>query len=321
MDREQSREAFGKATSWQEFLELWSKFYSNEICIPAYHGNFIDEKGDNGQANEVLGKIFQDITRNDLICVDSQVSVKGEQKAYCVGYTFHHIAKPLFIELNRYEGISAILLDLNATKSEYSPFFPFVTYSDWNQDRKRHDAGNRMLGNAYTHLGIGFENDTDDITEWLNDDMKETIEQSNMCQLLIWDANTSSAEFHLFEVVRNCLNRIKMQIELYTAVMSGSSKTVSISIERLKDKNIIPDVQQSCYGDREESMITSACINFLQSKNDESREKFKKTLDVLMNEITCLDVNMYRTLKNKLPKNFPILDVLKKKLPVWFKDD
>lgn len=320
MDREQSRETFGKATSWEKFLELWCKFYSNEICIPAYYGKFIDGKGDNSKANEALGKIFQDITRNDLVCVDSQVSVKGEQKAYCVGYTFHHIARPLFIELNRHEGISAILLDLNATKSEHSPFFPFVTYSDWNQDRKRCEAGNRMLGNAYTHLGIGFENDTDDISEWLSDDMKEIIEESNMCQLLIWDACTSSQEFHLFEVISSSLNRVKMQIELYTAVKNGSS-SVSELIERMKHENIIPDIQQSCYGEREESMIACASINILSAENDEGREKFKKILNILMNEVICLDVNMYRTLKNKIKKSNYILDILRNKLPAWFKDD
>ena len=191
-----------------------------------------------------------------------------------------------------------------------------------------------MLGNAYTHLGIGFENDTDDISEWLSDDMKEMIEQSNMCQLLIWDACTSSPHFHLFEVIKNSLIKVKMQDELFTAVKNRSSKTVSILMERMKGENNIPDIQQSCYGEHEESMITCASMNILWAEDDERMEKFKKTLDVLMSEVTCLDVNMYRILKEKmaamskkLPNKYPItrtgyiLQILGKKLPDWFKDD
>jgi hypothetical protein len=324
MDRDQSEEAFGQANSWKEFTELWSKFYSNEICIQAYYGKFIDENGDNPQANAELGKIFQDITRNNLICVDSQVSVKGSQKAYCIGYTFRHIAKPLLNELNRCERISAILAVVNSIKSDQSFYLPYVTYSDWNQDRKRHESGDRMLGNASTHLGIGFSNDMDDITEWVNDDMKEIFEESNMCQLTIWDACTSSSEFHLFEVIRDSLNKVKIQNELFTAVKDGSFEKVTMLIERMKSENVIPDIQQSSYGDCNESMISQASINFLRSEDD-VREKFEKTLDVLMNEVKCLNVNMYRTLKHRMTsisKNISsVLQILKKKLPEWYKDD
>jgi hypothetical protein len=325
MDREESEEAFGQANSWKEFTELWSKFYSNDICIPAYYGKFIDENGDNPQANAELGKIFQDITRNNLICVDSQVSVKGEQKAYCIGYTFQHIAKPLFVELNKCDGIIAILFDLKKdTKSDESFSLPYVTYCDWNQDGKRHEAGDRMLGNGCTHLGIGFTNEMDDVIEWLNDDMKEFIEESNMRQLKIWDANASSSEFRLFEVIRNSLNKVKMQNELFTAVKNGDFETVTMLIERMKSENVIPDIQQSSYGDCNESMISQASINFLRSEDD-VREKFEKTLDVLMNEVKCLNVNMYRTLKHRMTsisKNISsVLQILKKKLPEWYKDD
>ena len=204
MDRKQSKREFKKVKNWLQFLELWSKFYANQIEIPGYYGKFISEKGDNPEANEELGKIFRDITRMELFCDGSQASVKGEQKAYFTGYTFPHIAYPLFIELNRYEGISAIMLDLsNKKKTDGFSFFPFVTYSDWNDETKKYGIGNRILGSSSTHLGMDFGTaDLTFISEWLNEDMQEIINEQNMCHLSIWDANTSSPPFIYLKLLK-----------------------------------------------------------------------------------------------------------------------
>ena len=322
MDEVASERAFKQVKSWQEFLKLWSRVYSNEIYIPGYGAKFIDDAGDNPQVNLELGSIFQDITMMGVVCNNSQVSIKGEQKAYFTGFSFQHIAYPLFIELNRHEGISAIMLDLsNMRPTESFSYFPFVTYSDWNKDKT--ESRNRMKGTASTHLGIDFSTGDLDIAEWLNDDMKKVISTDNMCQILVWDANTSSPAFHLFEVVRQALKYVHMQNNLFAAFDKGDKENVIKLIQEMKSQNISPDVQQHGYGLHSTSMLSTVIVNVLNSKG----KKFKVVLDLLLQEIETVDVNLYTTLLASCKKNFPkkkvekLFQLLHSKLPSWFKAD
>ena len=332
MDEQQSRQAFKEVKNWDELLKLWSRFYSNEIYVPGYCAKFIDEEGDNPQANNELGKLFQDITGMEVICTNSQVSIKAEQKAYFTGYSFSHILYPLFIELNRLDGISAIMLDLsNMKKTESFSNFPFVTYSDWNQDAKkrgpkfgqRYGHTGRMYGNSSSHLGIDFgtASDVDFITKWLNKDMQKVVSKNTMCQIIVWDANTSSPEFHLFEVIKSALKYVHMQNKLFKAFGEEDVELVTKLVKDMKEQDVLPDVQQHGYGLQYTSMLEAVVINFLISKG----KKFKVVLNLLLNEIDVIDVNIYNDFKS-LYKKFPkkrvdqIFELLDSKLPEWFND-
>ena len=329
MNEIESEKAFGKVKTWEEFLKLWSRFYSNEVYIPGYMSTFISEDNDNKYANEELGKLFQDITLLNLFCDSSQVSIKGEQKAYFTGYSFKNLIYPLFKELNRYEGISAIMLNLNNMKEtqEFS-HFPFITYSDWNEENEKYGKGERMLGNASTHLGIDFSTSSlDNIRDWLNKDMKKIISEENMCQILVWDANTSSPKFRLFEIIKSALNHVHAQNKLFEIIDEGDVNIVVNFLTDMKGKNIIPDVQESSYGQYGESMLNCTIVNLLNSRFDKRKEKYEqytRILNLIMNEIKNLDVNLYniilRSLKGKVPEEEinKIVKILSPKLPKWY---
>src|SRR5437868_10410390 len=65
-----------------DFLQLWSDFYENKVCLPTYYGTFVSDKGDNPHANFALGKKFKAITLMVVIPMDSQVTIPLKQKGY-----------------------------------------------------------------------------------------------------------------------------------------------------------------------------------------------------------------------------------------------
>ena len=321
MDKATSKELFKRVKSWKEFLKLWSGFYSNEICVPLNNFVFTDKYGNNSK----LVKTFQDITMMELICHNFQESSKGKQKAYFTGFTFSPIAYPLFIELNRHEGITAIMSNLrNIKETTGFSYFPYVTYSGWDENKEKYGQENRMYGNSATHLGIDFgpTYDLEYITECLNEDMQNVISTDTMCYITIVDANTSSPQFNLFKVIRKALKYVHMQNDLYKACDQGDNDSVIKIIEEMKLQNIFPAVQQTGYGIRSTSMLVCVVLNLLTLKDN----KFRDVLNLLLKEITTLDVNVYHSLKSLTSHKFSqsehnmVLKLLQSKLPAWETD-
>ena len=103
MDR--SKRRFLRAQNVVEFMELWSKFYENGICIPTYLSTFLQGSDNNKLATEELGLKLKEIARRGFLATDSQVTVPGYQKGYITGYVPEKLARILVQELNRYSGI------------------------------------------------------------------------------------------------------------------------------------------------------------------------------------------------------------------------
>lgn len=65
-DRNISKDKFNKVKKLNQFIELWSGFYDNKICIPTYMDNFVGAE-DNPDATMEMGRKFQEIVSYGII--------------------------------------------------------------------------------------------------------------------------------------------------------------------------------------------------------------------------------------------------------------
>lgn len=56
LNEDESKLAFMSVTTIDEFLELWSRFYDNEVFIPTYGDRFINLDGDNPHADKDVSR-------------------------------------------------------------------------------------------------------------------------------------------------------------------------------------------------------------------------------------------------------------------------
>ncbi len=302
-DRRASKEKFFECTTDEEFFLTWSRFYLNEVCIPTYYDVFTGAE-DNPQANAELAQLFVDITLMQCIVTNSQVSIRNRQKAYINCYVPDDISRPLYVELNRYEGISAILNNSLADEADDGLQLPYVTYNNWNDE-----SGEIMKGSAYTHLATGAL-ELGSIREWLNPRMRKRISPAYFDEIVILDANTTSEELKLVRVLNECLTAVHWQNAMYRLIRNNNlvelkrALSAEVTARRL-------DVQSRIYGRRGVSMIETA----IKNKNIEITK-------ILLRYIKRLDVNLYHaTLKRLVEKlgDEAVKEKVESKLPEWYK--
>lgn len=164
-----SRKIFETAKTVVDFMDLWSKFYENKICIPTYYSKFI-EAGDNPEASKELGLKFKEITRRGVLSVDSQVGIPGNQKQYIVGYISPNLAEVIIPELNRYSGIVAFsspIVDIQTTKGL------FVTYDVDDKETIEGAKNKKMLGEPFTILSGPDLDSWETIRTWMSNPVKK----------------------------------------------------------------------------------------------------------------------------------------------------
>lgn len=200
-NRDRSREIFLQARTYSEFLNLWSKFYSNEICIPAYFANFIGAE-DNKHATRKIGRKFQEITNFGTIPVNFQTnSLKDGQKAYVILLATEQVTEVITEYVNRYPGFIAFYQD---TSGESCVNGLYVTYDPDKEQAKKTLKTGIFFGNPFTHLGTK-SNDSDFIREWLNPILSNIIANENFKEITVIDTIPSEKSDRILDLLLNAL--------------------------------------------------------------------------------------------------------------------
>ena len=172
-DMERSRVQFLRAESVVEFMELWSRFYENGICIPTYLSTFLEGSDRNEFATRELGLKLKDIARRGFLATDSQITIPGEQKGYITGYVPEKMAQILAEELNRYSGIVSFYNDIKEFEESVSAGL-YVTYDtpDIPESARRKK---KMLGEPFTSVGNTDPDSFEMIREWMSESVKKKM--------------------------------------------------------------------------------------------------------------------------------------------------
>jgi len=207
-ERKKSEKLFKKAETVVEFMEIWSKFYLNEVCIPTYLDKFIGAE-DNPEATIELGKKLEEITKRGVLAIDSQVNIPGNQKGYIYGYIPNKMADLVITNLNRYSGIVAFYSDIRDFRKENINVNEglFVTYDALSEEIEKSVVNKKMLGKPYTTLGSSEVESLKFIREWLNDKLSKKIKAKNYKFFTVispcFDSPPELVFDKLLEVLRN----------------------------------------------------------------------------------------------------------------------
>ena len=156
-----SKKIFKSANTVSEFMDLWSTFYENKICIPTYLSKFVGAD-DNPQATLELGKKLKEIAKRGFLAIDSQVGIPGYQKGYLVGFLPNSMIDIVIPNLNRYSGIIAFSLDIINAAAEGL----FVTYDQDDNEIAESVVTKKMNGDPMT--SVGTPDSLESIREWMS---------------------------------------------------------------------------------------------------------------------------------------------------------
>jgi hypothetical protein len=200
-DHNKSQELFSQAKTYSQFLDLWMRFYINEICIPTYFANFIGAE-DNKYATRKMGEKFQEITKFGLIPINFQTnSLKSCQKAYVNLYTTEIVSDIITQYINRYPGFIAFYQDIRGDNCINNLY---VTYDPDKDEKKRTVKTGVFFGNPFTSLGRKSE-DIDFIQEWLNPDLSDVISNENLKEVIIIDTIATQKSDRVLDLLLNAL--------------------------------------------------------------------------------------------------------------------
>jgi hypothetical protein len=183
-DMKKSKLEFGKAETVVEFMELWSRFYENRICIPTYYSTFIDGSDKNEFATKELGMKLKEIARRGFLAIDSQITIPGEQKGYIVGYVSEKMADLLVKKLNRYSGIVAFYSDIKDFQEDVGVGL-YVTYDQDEEEIKEAVIQKRMFGEPFTHVGNPDPDSFQMIREWMSKPVRNKMRADRYKYLII----------------------------------------------------------------------------------------------------------------------------------------
>lgn len=203
---ENSKRQFLKAETVVEFMELWSRFYENGICIPTYLSTFLEGDDKNEFATKELGLKLKEIARRGFLAIDSQITIPGEQKGYIIGYVPEKMAILLAEELNRYSGIVAFYNDIKDFSEDVSAGL-YVTYD--RQEGEIIDVNSRkMPGSPFTSVGNTDSDSFEMIREWMSKPVKKKMTASRYKYfILISPCHDSPAHF-VFDTLLAVLREI-----------------------------------------------------------------------------------------------------------------
>ena len=164
-----SKKIFLSAKTVAGFMDIWSKFYENKVCIPFYYSKFIGAE-DNPEATKELGLKFKEISRRGVLADNSQVGIPGHQKQYITGFMSPRLADVVIPEINRYSGIVAFygpIVELDTTKGL------FVTYDVYPEEQKQGAEKKKMLGDPYSVLSGPDVSNWNSIRGWMSKPVKK----------------------------------------------------------------------------------------------------------------------------------------------------
>ncbi len=194
-------EKFKQVETLEQFLDLWSEFYLNKICIPSYYATFVGSP-DNPRATFELGKKLIDITKIGVIPYDSQLTISGYQKGYIMAYIPEIIAESLSEELNRHDNIIAFTTDLHYNGVDNL----FVTYNinDENKLKGVTKISADVDTLEYYHCSIH---------SWISDGkLKQILNHHNYVSLTLVNPSFSSHTEYVYDVLLSSINNIKAVI-------------------------------------------------------------------------------------------------------------
>lgn len=197
-----SKKLFNRCKTIKDFLELWSKFYENEIYLPGYYGKFVSLEGDNPQATLDMGKKFEQITLKGVIPFDSQVTIPYIQKGYISALVNKEYMHQLCALLNRYNNIIAFSFNLNG--DDDGADYLYVTYE---QHPKETPVG-KMVGKQRTQVGGADTSMMTFIHEWINEHLQSIINEYTYCQLTIINPSFESDPEYIIDVLLEAVNEL-----------------------------------------------------------------------------------------------------------------
>lgn len=80
--RSSSREQFKNVSTWEEFIPIWRKFFSNEVVLPTYGRPFWYAGSDNPWITERDVELLSRLNSYDIVTVDSQFGGMTDKGAY-----------------------------------------------------------------------------------------------------------------------------------------------------------------------------------------------------------------------------------------------
>ena len=205
-DMEKSRREFLKAKTVVEFMELWSRFYENGICIPTYYSTFLEGGDKNVFATKELGLKLKEIARRGFLAIDSQITIPGEQKGYIIGYVPEKMAILLAEELNRYSGIVAFYNDIKDFSESVSAGL-YVTY-DREEGEIIDVKSRKMPGNPFTAVGNTDSQSFDMIREWMSKPVKKKMTHSRYKYFILISPCHDSPPHLVFDTLLTVLREI-----------------------------------------------------------------------------------------------------------------
>jgi len=199
-----SKNIFLNAKTVIEFMNLWSKFYENKICIPTYLSKFVGAS-DNPEATLELGLKLKEITQRGVLSVDSQVGIPGNQKQYIVGFMPTKMADIVITEINRYSGIVAFYGDIeekDTTKGLY------LTYDALDKRIEESVQVKKMLGEPYTHITGADESAFKSIRKWMSKSVKKKINKERYSHFVIMAPCFTAPPEYIFDKLVEVLREI-----------------------------------------------------------------------------------------------------------------
>ena len=180
-EREISKKIFQSAKTVVDFMNIWSKFYENKICIPTYYSKFVG--AEDSDASVELGLKLKEIAQRGVLGIDSQVGEPGQQKQYIIGFMPTKMANMVIEELNRYSGIVAFYSDI---KEEVTTNGLFVTYDpESDEDIIKGSEEKKMLGDPFSIISGPDEDSFESIRKWMSDKVKKKINKKTYSHFAI----------------------------------------------------------------------------------------------------------------------------------------
>lgn len=200
-DREKSKDIFSQAKTYSQFLDVWSRFYINEICIPFYFDNFIGGE-DNKYTTMKMGEKFREITKHGLIPVNFQVnSLKDGQKAYIILFATEAVCNIITEYINRYPGFVAFYQN---SKEGNDINGLFVTYDPNKEQAKKTMKTGVFFGNPFSVVGVS-SGQLDFIREWLPEPLLNVISNENFREITIIDTIPTEKSDRILNLLLNVL--------------------------------------------------------------------------------------------------------------------
>ena len=196
-----SKSLFKNITSYREFLNLWSKFYQNKICIPTYLDNFYGAE-DNPDINSKIISKFIRITKLGVIPIDYQNGSPESQKAYVALFAPNTIASMISEYINRYPGFVAFVQQID---SNSHPTDLYVTYDGTKKVLDNSAKKGVFLGDPFTSVGNSLNDMLEFIQEWLSPHMKTIINHNRFKTVTIIDI-IPTRKNNILDVIINSLS-------------------------------------------------------------------------------------------------------------------